>query len=770
MESFDDWVKTITHPCIQKWADRLLELGASWDSFRSRDPSDIINDLVSGGIPPLAANDICNIASEAITRSQAPMSIFWDIENVPIPAHVSGRDVAARLKSILAPLGRLDQFRGYASIGLNLIPQQKRSELQLSGCHLVDCPHVGRKEVADKMIIVDAMQFAFTHPEGATLCFVTGDVDYAYLLAVLQKKPQWRTIVISKGTMKSMLHVNCDMKMRWETDILQLRPSSSSSLLLFTPPRPPGFPPSQAAWNEVTKSGDPPQQEQTTFASILGSQSSSLETNNNELPQGLGVIHCDDNNSVASFEALTMAEEWMDDAQLLRSVVTNGLHIGSPQGTLKSLVGSVLRQTNPARFPSRVALQEFLAKAIESGVVVETGDGGDKALYLPADFKNNDGVAQPTISLSQNNKLPISIHEMPPKALEVSSIMPYILFVKKHRIPTGNKFPEKIFVQTSGKWMLLMFNKLTDSQRVVAAQPWLSHGVLVDWRRVSQTGRQGNMHSIEEIHEPILCTMCETLCERATEAFVEHDADELFCRTCFTTRHFWTYNEKTKAANKVVMMLEMMAENDDLYIPRGILRKSLNSRWHDCESRGQAAIWVEVAIEAGRVIELKQPQTKNKVIFLPENREWAMAPFPPSGADTSAEVEYVKELLWRSNNYMTRKEVIAHIKSLFPSMKSPLMRTKMFLSAAEEGLFFIAKNGNGQIVGLTKEDASAALDIAFGNGDLSTVATSVCCTEVCSIEENKRMESHIAPDRASASGSDSSSSHSIERLVPHTLK
>jgi hypothetical protein len=181
-----------------------------------------VNDLVTGGIPLLAARDIVDIASAAVQRSTAPMAVFWDLENMPLPFAKSGRDVTSRLKSILAPHGDLVQFRGYASIGLGLIPQQKRSDLQLSGCHLVDCPHNGRKEVADKMIIVDAMQFAFLHPKGATLCFITGDVDYAYLLAVLQR-PQWRTIVISKGTMQSMLHVNCDMKMRWETDILQLR-------------------------------------------------------------------------------------------------------------------------------------------------------------------------------------------------------------------------------------------------------------------------------------------------------------------------------------------------------------------------------------------------------------------------------------------------------------------------------------------------------------------------------------------------------------------
>ena len=127
----------------------------------------------------LAARDIVNVATAAVQRREAPMAIFWDLENMPIPTSSSGRDVVRRLKTSLSPHGDLVQFRGYASIGLGQIPQHKRSDLQLSGCHLVDCPHSGRKEVADKMIIVDAMQFAFNHPQAATLCFVTGDVDCA---------------------------------------------------------------------------------------------------------------------------------------------------------------------------------------------------------------------------------------------------------------------------------------------------------------------------------------------------------------------------------------------------------------------------------------------------------------------------------------------------------------------------------------------------------------------------------------------------------------
>lgn len=96
----------------------------------------------------------------------------------------------------------------------------------------MDCPHSGRNEVADKMIIVYAMQFAFLNPQGTMFCFITGDVDYAYLLAVLQQ-PQWKTIAISNRTMQSMLHGNCDMKMHWETDILQLRFTTQSPRLGF---------------------------------------------------------------------------------------------------------------------------------------------------------------------------------------------------------------------------------------------------------------------------------------------------------------------------------------------------------------------------------------------------------------------------------------------------------------------------------------------------------------------------------------------------------
>lgn len=140
MNSFGEWASSSTHDCVRDNADRLVELGVSWDSFLSRDPDAIAKDLVNGGIPLVAAKDIVAVAAAAAKRSEAPMAIFWDLENMPVPNTSSGRDVCARLKPILEPYGQLKQFRGYASIGLNLIPEQKRSDLQHSACSLVDCP------------------------------------------------------------------------------------------------------------------------------------------------------------------------------------------------------------------------------------------------------------------------------------------------------------------------------------------------------------------------------------------------------------------------------------------------------------------------------------------------------------------------------------------------------------------------------------------------------------------------------------------------------
>ena len=219
---------------------------------------------------------------------------------------------------------------------------------------------------------------------------MTGDVDYAYLLAVLQR-PQWRTIVISKGTLQSMLHVNCDMKMRWETDILQYRsvvggasphvpvkPESSLSVPISsrnassasdapedTADGSQGIEDSQGR-EDSPKPTIPLQKE--TMMSFRDKVLSSGEAEDEEKP---------DNKESDNFELkpLTEEEEWVDTVEFLRTILKeNGTKSdGLYYSMLKSQVGGMLRLQNPVRFQDRDAIRSFFAQVIDSGYVIETG-------------------------------------------------------------------------------------------------------------------------------------------------------------------------------------------------------------------------------------------------------------------------------------------------------------------------------------------------------------------------------------------------------------
>ena len=37
MDSFEEWAKTAEYPCFQEWGETVVELGASWDSFKRKE-------------------------------------------------------------------------------------------------------------------------------------------------------------------------------------------------------------------------------------------------------------------------------------------------------------------------------------------------------------------------------------------------------------------------------------------------------------------------------------------------------------------------------------------------------------------------------------------------------------------------------------------------------------------------------------------------------------------------------------------------------------
>ncbi len=702
MDSFELWLQTTTHSGVQKYAKLLIELGASWESFR-RERNEIINDLINADIPRIVASDIVAAATEALQSKSRPMAIFWDMENLPIPTYSSGTEVASRIKSILSPHGDLVQFRGYASIGLNHIPEQKRSELQLSGCHLVDCPHVGRKEVADKMIIVDAMEFAFNNIlVGATLVFITCDVDYAYLLAKL-RKPQWKTIVISKTNHNSMLQINCDINLKWEKDVLLSHVPRTLSL------PPPGFEMDSDETPTKTSLSDEIIERRATYLSkVMSTDSCNVGKHSND--------SCTNGNAASDANITTMNEH---DVNLLRSMVMRYSHVGkgSGSGTLKCHIGSELRQQYPTRFPDTKSMQRFLEDAIKAAVVVQGVEEGSAVYYLPENVPELDS---PKICIC--NVPPIPVSDIPAKTRTKCTTLPFVLFVKKMNIPSGCKVPEKVMVQSTGLWLMLMFRSLSDVQVAIKASPWLSVGRLVNWGEILQENDSKMQLEPKQFY---VCTSCNMYCpdyESFTIKTLKED-NELLCRTCFESNpELWNDREHDLAATKVASMLQMMADNDDFLFPSNLFRKSLIERWpQDCKSRGQATLWIETAVSKGIVKEFKWKYGKNskskmKVVCLCkyEYITELLCNDKDSDYDTSKEEQFVVDFLWeRGENGMitTRKNLIEILQNKFPgSMNTPINRVKMILNAGEKRRFFVAKGPLGQVVGLTLEDAQISLD------------------------------------------------------------
>jgi len=77
-------------------------------------------------------------------------------ENCHPLSNVSGYDAVKKIRSVAHYFGTVKLFKAYLQLS-ELSASSKflllRSELQASGVSLTDCPHNGRKDVADKMML-----------------------------------------------------------------------------------------------------------------------------------------------------------------------------------------------------------------------------------------------------------------------------------------------------------------------------------------------------------------------------------------------------------------------------------------------------------------------------------------------------------------------------------------------------------------------------------------------------------------------------------------
>ena len=359
-------------------------------------------------------------------------------------------------------------------------------------------------------------------------------------------------------------------------------------------------------------------------------------------------------------------------------------------------------------------MKEFLKNAINAGVVAGGIKDGSNALYLSEDI--------PDSKMSIIQKPPIPLSDLSIKIIKKCSHLPFILFLrskpsrrKTSQIPAGKRIPERTYVQSSGSWIMLMFHKLADVQSAVKAAPWLSIGTLIDYRDFEKN-EIANKPNVE-----FVCVICK-LSFVEQKCFMHPDANGYFCRACFeSSSAYWDEKMRTEASERVADVLKIWADNDELFPPSHQVRKNLIQLWPlACKSIGQAALWIEAAIDKGDTKELRwrscMSVSRMKVICLKCHEH--LTEFQKSyDRDTRIEQQCVIDLLCEKGGAITRKELVQNIANRFPnSMNTSLKRSRMIWDATNRRNFFLVIGSHERIAGLTEEDAQAHLGLANNQG------------------------------------------------------
>ncbi|XP_047972151.1 uncharacterized protein LOC125214946 isoform X3 [Salvia hispanica] len=123
------------------------------------------------------------------SSSQGPVAILWDMENCPVPSDVRSEDVAGNIRMALRfhPVidGAVTMLSAYGDF--NAFPRRLREGCQRTGVKLIDVPN-GRKDAADKAILIDMFLFALDNPPPSSIMLISGDVDFAPALHILGQR------------------------------------------------------------------------------------------------------------------------------------------------------------------------------------------------------------------------------------------------------------------------------------------------------------------------------------------------------------------------------------------------------------------------------------------------------------------------------------------------------------------------------------------------------------------------------------------------------
>ncbi|ORX49226.1 DUF537-domain-containing protein [Piromyces finnis] len=159
---------------------------------------------------------------DELNNTNDKCAVFWDFENCPPPSGMPGYYVVENLRRVIHRFGSMITLKAYLQITDSTSKKSLRSELQSSGVSLIDCPHNGRKDAADKMILVDMLAFALDTPPPATIVLISGDRDFVYALSTLRNRKYNIVLIVPNKGASIILKSQANMILEWKYDVLNM--------------------------------------------------------------------------------------------------------------------------------------------------------------------------------------------------------------------------------------------------------------------------------------------------------------------------------------------------------------------------------------------------------------------------------------------------------------------------------------------------------------------------------------------------------------------
>ncbi|BGP19096.1 hypothetical protein JCM10213_006638 [Rhodosporidiobolus nylandii] len=160
-------------------------------------------------------------------RAEEPsVGVFWDYENVRFPSGYAPHAALGALRDLALSHGKIEVMRNYMDTTYERGNRNTdlRAQLQQAGFTVVDVPHSDRKDVVDKMIMVDLVVFGIESRPCPVVILITGDRDFAYACSTLRNK-RCKVVLVTTESASLSLRQSAAEILSWRMDILKLEPT-----------------------------------------------------------------------------------------------------------------------------------------------------------------------------------------------------------------------------------------------------------------------------------------------------------------------------------------------------------------------------------------------------------------------------------------------------------------------------------------------------------------------------------------------------------------